>query len=162
MYGSLGEAFMSYGQLHGQSGPESVNWIDGGERYSFTSQDKIYGMDPKTLKEDVILNARSLKFPGTDKAFDYESFQWSHDSKHIVFKTNTRHIFRRSDISDYYIYDITTKELKQAAKDARSAVLSPDGSMVGMERNGNMFSYSFAAAKEQQLTNDSNQRERHF
>ncbi|MCL5020564.1 MAG: S9 family peptidase, partial [Bacteroidetes bacterium] len=34
------------------------------------------------------------------------------------------------------------------------AELSPDGSMVGYERDGNMFVYNFAAKKETQLTND--------
>jgi len=76
-------------------------------------------------------------------------------AKHLVFKTNTRHIFRRSAISDYFDYDVDSKQLKQAAKDARSAELSPDGTKVGMERNGNMFVYDFAGGKEQQLTSDS-------
>ena len=43
--------------------------------------------------------------------------------------------------------------MKVAAKDARTAELSPDGSMVGYERNGNMFIYDFASKKETQLTN---------
>src|SRR6185437_10316666 len=68
---------------------------------------------------------------------------------------NTRHIFRRSAISDYFDYDVTSKQLKQAAKDARTAELSPDGTRVGMKRGGNMFVYNFASGKEQQLTSDS-------
>jgi dipeptidyl-peptidase-4 len=153
-YNSLNEAIMSYASLHGKNGPESVNWIDNGDRYSFTAGDEIRSIDPNTLKEETIVNTKQLMFPGTNTAFDYESFQWSHDSKYIVFKTNTRHIFRRSDISDYYIFNVTGKQLKLAAKDARSAILSPDGSMVGLERNGNMYTYTFATAKERQLTAD--------
>ena len=95
-----------------------------------------------------------MTFPGSADTFKYESFQWSRDSKHIVFKTNTKQIFRRSGVLDFYLYDIANKQLKQAVKGARTAELSPDGSMVGMERGGNMYVYNFAAGKEQQLTND--------
>ncbi|CAN5278499.1 S9 family peptidase [soil metagenome] len=153
-YKDLTEAFSSGGKLSGNPGPQSVNWTNGGKKYSFIKNDEVYSMDPATLKEDLVFSNKGLNFPGTTKAFEYESFQWSKDAQHLVFKTNTRHIFRRSAISDYYIYDIGTKELKVAAKDARSAELSPDGSKVGMERGGNMYVYSFVNAKEQQLTND--------
>jgi dipeptidyl-peptidase-4 len=154
-YSSLENAISAGDKLRGNRGPRSLNWIKGGNQYSFIANDEIHTLDPKTLKEDTVFNSKGVTFPGSDKPFEYESFQWSHDSKHIVFKTNTRHIFRRSEVSDYYNYDVESKQLKQAAKEARSAELSPDGSMVGMERNGNMYVYNFASGKNTQLTNDS-------
>jgi len=154
-YTSLTQALQSGGALYGNPGPQSVNWTNEGNKYSYTSNDEIRSMDPKTLQDELIFTAKGITFPGSDKPFEYESFQWSHDSKHLVFKTNTRHIFRRSAISDYFDYDVTSKQLKQAAKDARTAELSPDGTRVGMERGGNMFVYNFASGKEQQLTSDS-------
>jgi dipeptidyl-peptidase-4 len=153
-YNNLSDALFT-SDLRGKSGPASVNWINGGDEYSFTVNEEIHSFNPRTLKEDLVFNGKGITFPGSATPFNYESFQWSHDSKHIVFKTNTRHIFRHSEISDYYNYDTGSKQLKQAAKDARSAELSPDGSMVGMERNGNMYVYNFASAKELQLTKDS-------
>ncbi|GAC1551971.1 MAG: S9 family peptidase [Mucilaginibacter sp.] len=153
-YTSLAEALRSGGNLSGNPGPQSVNWINGGNKYSYTENDEIHSMDPQTLKDELIFNNKGLNFPASEKAFSYESFQWSHDSKHLVFKTNFRPIYRQSGIADYYIYDLSSKQLKQAAKDARTAELSPDGSKVGMERNGNMFVYNFVTGKEQQLTHD--------
>ncbi|TWJ04570.1 dipeptidyl-peptidase-4 [Mucilaginibacter frigoritolerans] len=154
-YGSLAEALRSAGNLYGSQGPQSVNWTNGGNKYSYTNNDEIHSMDPKTLNDELIFKNQGLTFPGSAKGFEYESFQWSHDSKHLVFKTNLRKIYRRSGISDYYIYDLDSKQLKQAAKDARSAELSPDGSKVGIERGGNMFTYDFATGQEKQLTGDS-------
>ncbi|HEY4326014.1 MAG TPA: S9 family peptidase [Mucilaginibacter sp.] len=154
-YSSLEEALQSGRSLYGNQGPQSVNWTNGGNKYSYINNEEIRSMDPQTLKDELIFKNQGLNFPGTTTAFNYESFQWSHDSKHLVFKTNFRPIYRRSGVSDYYIYDLENKQLKQAAKDARSAALSPDGSKVGMERNGNMFVYNFATGKEQQLTSDS-------
>ena len=154
-YGSLTEALRASGSLRGKAGPQSVNWIQGGDQYSFIAGSEIHSLDVKTLEEKTVFENGKLRYPGTERPFSYESFQWSQDSRHLVFKTNFRHIYRRSGISDYYIYDVESKQLQQAARDARSAQLSPDGSMVGIERNGNMYVYNFSAAKEQQLTDDS-------
>lgn len=153
-YTSLSDAMAQGRKLHGRSGPQSVNWINGGNQYSFLANGAINIKNPATLKETEIFNAKNVTYPGTSTPFSYESFQWSHDSKHLVFQTNFRRKYRRSGISDYYIYDLDGKQLKEAAKNARSAELSPDGSMVGIERDGNMFVYNFATGKEQQLTDD--------
>ena len=153
-YTDLSDALRTGFSLYGSQGPESVNWTNGGDKYSFTANGEIRMMDPQTLKDELVFTAKGVTFPGSDKAFDYESFEWSRDSKHLVFKTNVRRIYRRSGIADYYIYDVAGKQLIQAAKDARTAELSPDGQKVGMERDGNMFVYDFAAGKEKQLTMD--------
>lgn len=152
-YSSLAEALQA--PLRGNSGPRSVNWIDGGDQYSFEEGTEIRTMDPKTLEEKTVFSSNGIDLPGTSTPFKYESFQWSQDSKHLVFRTNFRHIYRNSGISDYYVYDIADRGLHPAAKDARSAELSPDGSRVGIERNGNLFVYDLASGKERQLTDDS-------
>jgi len=153
-YTDLADALRTGFSLYGSQGPESVNWTNAGEQYSFTGNEGIRMMDPKTGKDAQLFSTKGMTFPGSRKEFAYESFQWSKDSKHLVFKSNFRPIYRRSGIADYYIYDIAGKQLKQAAKDARTAELSPDGTKVGMERGGNMFVYNFATAKETQLTAD--------
>jgi dipeptidyl-peptidase 4 len=155
-FSSLGEALQtSYLTLRGKQGPQNVNWIQGGSQYSFIADSEIHTFDPKTLGEHTVFTNAGMSFPGTGTAFAYESFQWSHDSKHLVFQSNFRHIYRNSGISDYYIYDVDGKQLRQAAKDARSAELSPDGGSVGIERSGNLFVYDFAGGSERRLTNDS-------
>ncbi len=159
-YHNMEQAYLSSGILSGMPGPQSINWINDGNEFSYTTvnqktgQEEIRSYDPKTKKDELILNADKLTYPGTDKSFTYRSFQWAKDSKHLVFETNFHKIYRRSGTSDYYIYSIADSSLKLAARQARTAELSPDGSMMGYERNGNMFVYSFASKQETQLTND--------
>ncbi len=154
------EAMQATRELFGKAGPGSLNWIDNGNLYSYittndsTKREEIRSFDPKTGRDQLVFDADGLKFPDTAQAFSYRSFQWAHDSKHIMFETHFRKIYRRSGISDYYVYSLADKSLKVAAKNARTAELSPDGSMVGYERGGNMFVYDFATKKETQLTND--------
>ncbi len=159
-YKNVQEAISAYGELAGHSGPRSLNWIDGGNRYSYTTtndstkREEIRSFDPSTGKDELIFDAGGMTFPDTAAPFTYRSFQWAHDSKHILFESNFRKIYRRSGISDYYVYSLADKSLKVAAKNARTAELSPDGSMVGYERGGNLFVYDFATKSEAQLTND--------
>ncbi len=157
---NIQEVMMAGGQLAGKSGPRSVNWIENGSRYSYltindsTKKEEIRAFNPKTQKDELIFDAKGMMFPDTTEAFSYRSFEWAHDSKHILFDTRFKRIYRRSGISDFYIYSLADKELKVAAKGAMTAELSPDGSMVGYEKNENMFIYDFASKSETQLTND--------
>ncbi|RRB02242.1 S9 family peptidase [Larkinella rosea] len=151
---NLQQALAATGQLTGSQGPASVNWIDGGTRFSFIDKGVIKSYSPKEQREEVIFDGSKLTFPGTAQAFAYESFQWSKDSKNLLFQTNFRPVWRRSGISDYYVYSVADKGLKLVAKDAQTAELSPDGSKIGYERDGNLFVFDFASQQESQLTND--------
>ena len=152
---TLQQAVFSGGQLAGSQGPRSVNWIDGGTKFSFIDgQNVIKTLSPKDQKEEVVFDGSNVKFPGTDKPFAYGSFQWSKDSKNILFQSNFRPVYRRSGISDYYVYSVADKSLKLVAKNAQTAELSPDGQKIGYERGGNLFVFDFATQQETQLTDD--------
>ena len=154
-YASLQQALFAGGQLAGSQGPRSVNWIDNGTKFSYLdAQGVIKSFSPADQREAVVFDGRQLKFPGTEQPFQYESFQWTKDSRNIVFQSNFRPVWRRSGLSDYYVYSLADKSLKQVVKDAQTAELSPDGKRVGYERGGNLYVYDFATAKETQLTSD--------
>lgn len=157
-YSSVKEALQSSSKLRGSSGPRNVNWIDGGDRYSYmeynsdTESTEIRAYDPSTQEDVLIFNNKEYSFPESDSTFEYSSFQWSKDSKYIVFRSNFRPVYRRSGISDYYLYSIEDDELQLLVKDARTAELSPDGSKIGYEREGDLFVYDLATEEDKQLT----------
>ncbi|MEX2395950.1 MAG: S9 family peptidase [Balneolales bacterium] len=159
-FNSLEDALLSGGQLRGASGPQSVNWIDDGDRYSYltrntqTDRQEIRSFDPETLDDQLIFDGQGITFPGTDDPFTYNSFQWADDSRHLLFQSNFRPIYRHSGISDFYFYSLEDQSLQPIVVNAGSAELSPDGSKVGFERGGNIFTYSFDTGEETQLTND--------
>ena len=154
-YATLQQALAATGQLSGSTGPRSVNWVEGGSKFSYIDgQRVIKTLSPKDQTEIVVFDGSQVKFPGTDKAFTYSSFQWSKDSKNIVFQTNFRPVYRRSGVSDYYVYSVADKSLKLVAKDAQTAELAPDGSKIGYERGGNLFTFEFGTQRETQFTND--------
>ena len=131
-YTTLQQALSATGQLSGSAGPRSVNWIENGSKFSYIDGQRIIKtLSPKDQTETVVFDGSQLIFPDTDKPFAYGSFQWSKDSKNILFQTNFRPVYRRSGVSDYYVCAVADKSLKLVAKDAQTAELSPDGSKIG-------------------------------
>ncbi|HLP10600.1 MAG TPA: S9 family peptidase [Flavobacteriales bacterium] len=154
-YANLQEALGAQSSLSGGNGPASVNWIEGGKRYSYKNNDgSIYLYDPASKKDELIFDATKVTFPASEKLFDYETFEWSNDFKFLVFRTNVRQVWRNSGYADYYLYSIATKKLELVARDAYTAQLSPDGTKIGFEREGNLFVTELANKKEKQLTSD--------
>ena len=158
------DALLSAGQLIGETGPQSVNWIDGGERFSYIEQrpngdQVIKAYDPATQQETLIFDAANEVFPDSGTRFTYQSFQWSQDSKYLLFQTNFRPVWRNSGMADYYYYSVADGTLQLVVKDARTAQVSPNGQQVAFERNGNLFAFDFATQQETQLTSDANEAE---
>lgn len=157
-FASLQESMRAGGALAGGSGPRNVNWIDGGRRYSYIARsdsgESIRLTDPATGLDSLLFRAEGFTFPGTTEAFEYESFQWARDSRHLVFQTHFQPLYRRSGTSDYYVYALADRSLTLGARGARTAELSPDGAMMGYERDGDLFTYDLAAVEETRLTDD--------
>lgn len=162
-FASLDEALRSGGILAGRSGPIDVNWIDNGKRFSYIDRDPntgrpiIRALDVTTGHDTTLFTGDGLTLPGTSQPFAYDSFQWAHDSKHLLFRTNAKQIFRRSATADYYMYTLATRQLTLAAQNARTAELSPDGAFVGYERDGDMYVANLATGQERRLTNDASE-----
>jgi len=154
----LQDVFTVSRALSGKSGPQNVVWIEGGRRFSFTQRDssgsEIRAMDPATGKDTLLFTTHGLTFPGTTEAFEYRTFQWAHDSRHLVFQTHFKGIYRNSGTADYYVYNLTDHALQLAASGARTAELSPDGATLGYERDGDLFVYDLARHQETRLTDD--------
>jgi len=144
-FASLDEALAAGSALSGRNGPRSLNWIDGGNRFSFidrdprTNHDVIRTYDPVSGRDTVLFTGEGLKFPGTQQEFSYDEFQWAQDSKHLVFQSNFQQIYRRSGVSDFYIYSVADHSLQLATRGARTGELSPNGARLGYEKGGNMY-----------------------
>ena len=157
-FASLDEAMGAGAALSGRGAPAGLIWIEGGARYSYavrgTTGSVIHGFDPATSKDTVLFTGDGLKFPASDKPFTYQSFQWARDFKHLVFQANFQPLYRRSGVSDYFVYSLADKSLKLAATGARTGELSPDGTMLGVERGGDMYVEDLATHAEKRLTSD--------
>ena len=162
-FASMDEALQASAILYGRQGPRDVNWIEGGKRYSYIDRDArtgspvIRAFDPATGADALLFAGAGLTLPGTNQPFAYDSFEWAQDSKHLVFQSNFQPIFRRSGISDFYIYSLGDHSMQLATKGARTGELSPNGAMLGFERDGDIYVTTLATHQEKRLTNDASE-----
>ncbi|MEP6691078.1 MAG: S9 family peptidase, partial [Gemmatimonadaceae bacterium] len=124
------------------------------DRDAKSGKTSIRATDPASGRDTLLFSADGLVFPGTTTAFNYQTYQWARDSRHLVFQTNFKPVYRRSGTSDYYVYSLADKKLQLATQGARSAELSPDGARLGFERDGDMYVADLAQRKETRLTSD--------
>ncbi len=163
-YSNLRDALTSGGQLSGSNGPSNVIWIDGGDRYSYSTTNpdtrtpEIRVYDPETDTDELIFSAADHTFPDSDDTFRYRSFQWSKDFRFLVFQTNFNPVYRFSGVSDYYYYSIEDETFQLVAEDAYTAELSPDGQKIAYERGGNLYAYDLNKEVETQLTFDAEEK----
>ncbi|MBV9880091.1 MAG: S9 family peptidase [Gemmatirosa sp.] len=159
-FSSLAEAQQAGGALAGRGGPRRVVWLDGGNRFSFigtngqTRRPELRTYDPVSGRDTLLFTSDGLTLPGSTQPFTYQSFQFSRDFKNLVFQSNFQPIYRRSGISDFYVYSLSPKSLQLAGKGARTAELSPDGMLLGEERGGDMYVVDLATKRETRLTQD--------
>jgi dipeptidyl-peptidase-4 len=155
---SVEEALGLTGQLMGRGGPAGLNWIDGGRRFSYTATDpqtrgsEVRAFDPASRADELLFDPRALVAPGTSQPLRYSSFEWTADSRHVLFQADFRPIYRYSGIADFYVYTVADQAMVLAADDARTAELSPDGALLGYERGGDLFVYDMDAGRERGLT----------
>jgi dipeptidyl-peptidase 4 len=154
--GSVAEALAISGRLAGGSGPASVNWIDGGARFSYTvrtpTQHEVRVQDPAAVTDQLLFDPRRLTLFGETDPLQYRSFQFGQDSRHLLFQANFRPIYRHSGIADFYLYSLEAETLRLVARDARTAELSPGGERLGFERGGNLYVVDLDTGVERQLT----------
>src|SRR5882762_11124518 len=162
-FANMDEAMQAGAILSGRQGPRNVNWIEGGMRFSYTDRDArtgtpvIRAYDPATGKDTDLFTTSGLTFPGTTQPFSYDAFEWAQDSRHLVFQSNFQPIYRRSGISDFYIYSLADRSMQLATKGARTGELSPNGATLGFERDGDIYVTNLSTHQEKRLTHDASE-----
>lgn len=147
--------------LHGHSGPRNLEWINGGNLYSYITKNdsgntEIRSYNPETEEDNLIFSTAGIMFPGTTDEFNFSSYQWSKDLNYLGFNTNPDHSERHFPKADYYFYSINDRNVNLIAKHAGSAKLSPDSKFAGYEKDGNVFIYNINSNSVTRLTDDAN------
>jgi len=91
------------------------------------------GKQGKTLFDNAI-----QKFSGKD--LTVESYVFSKDEKKMLLFTEGEHIYRRSELSRVFVYDIQSGSIQLLDYDkVLHATFSPDGSKVAFVKNNNLY-----------------------
>ena len=119
------------------------------DRTTRTQQVDLY--DFATLKKvATLIDTKNFK----SLADGIDSYTFSNDEKQMLIANATTPIFRHSFTADYYLYNLTTKELTKILERVQEPTFSPDGTKVAFARENNLFVYDIASKEITQVTSD--------
>ena len=138
-------------------GMQALHSMNNGKEYSVLNFDRtkrtasidIY--DYKTLeKVKTLVNSSELE--NIQAFFDYS---FSKDESKILLTTQSKPVFRRSTLGEYYIYDTNSKALTKLSDNlVQEPTFSPDGSKVAYGFQNNLYVKDLATGEARQFTFD--------
>lgn len=118
-----------------------INPLQGTDQYAQISQDgkKIVQYSFKTGKQTAVLFDVAHTQDETIDSFD--GYIMSPDGKHILIRTETQMIYRRSYKAVFYIYTVQSRKLERLSDGGpqEMPIWSPDGTKVAFMRDNNIF-----------------------
>ncbi|RYE20328.1 MAG: S9 family peptidase, partial [Sphingobacteriaceae bacterium] len=138
----------------------STKWTKDGNNYLQVQNSSIVQTainDPS--KQITLIDAQLLTPKGKTEPIKIRSFSFSEDGKKVLIYTNSKKVWRYDTRGDYWLADLSTKNLKQigVARPVSSlmfAKLSPDASKVAYVSEHNIFSEDLVSGKVTKLTSD--------
>ena len=116
-----------------------------------TTSQQIDLFDYATLRKvATLIDTKNFK----SLADGIDSYTFSNDEKQMLIANATTPIFRHSFTADYYLYNLTTKELTKILERVQEPTFSPDGTKVAFARENNLFVYDIASKEITQVTTD--------
>lgn len=102
------------------------------------------------IKEETILastNLIGIKY--------FEDYTFSDDESKIIIGKDTERVFRHSEIGDYYVYDIASKNLDRITDfKIQEPTFSPDGKKIAFAYQNNLYVKDLILSKTTQITFD--------
>lgn len=118
-----------------------INPLQGTDQYAQISQDgkKIVQYSFKTGKQTAVLFDVAHTQGETIDSFD--GYIMSPDGKHILIRTETQMIYRRSYKAVFFIYTVQSRKLERLSDGGpqEMPIWSPDGTKVAFMRDNNIF-----------------------
>ncbi len=138
-------------------GMQALHSMDNGKQYSvlnFDRQNKTATIDIydyKTLGKVKTL-VSSTDIAEIQGFFDYS---FSDDESKVILTTDSKPVFRRSTLGEFYIYDIASKKVTKVSDDlVQEPTLSPDGTKIAYGFENNLYVKDLASGKVEQITSD--------
>jgi len=84
-----------------------------------------------------------------------DSYTFNSKENIILLACESEQIFRHSFVADYYLYDISSKQLTKLFDfKVQEPTFSPDGNQIAYAKDNNLFVYNLQAKTSKQITTD--------
>lgn len=149
-----------------EKGAATGEWLEGGTGYT-TLEDGAEGRsgkdivwhDPATGRTEVLVASTLLIPSGKSQPLSIENYTFSTNRARLLVFTESRKVWRRNTRGDYWVLDISSRELKKLGGDAAPsslmfATFSPDGTSVAYVREHNIYVQDLVDYRIKPLTQD--------
>ncbi|WP_205461855.1 S9 family peptidase [Mangrovibacterium lignilyticum] len=144
----------------------TINWVANGNAYVITEmngkhQSELVKYETASGKKSVLLSAADLTPEGATYPIGMSNFSMSDDESKILIFTNTKRVWRSNTKGDYWVFDLTTRKLKQLgagfpASSLMFAKFSEDNRSVAYVVDFNLYVEDFTSGKTTKITTDGN------
>ncbi len=149
-----------------QDSEREIQWIDNGESYvtieksiTIPNADELIRYTSSNMDKEVFVPAEALM---TDSgSLEIQSFSLSPDGKKVLIFNNSSRVWRSFTKGDYWVYDLSKKQLKQIGKEFSPSSLmfakfSYDNQYVAYVHQFNIYKENYTTGKLEQLTTKGN------
>jgi dipeptidyl-peptidase-4 len=114
-------------------------------------------IDPASGRREVLVAARHLVPRGATAPLRIEGYAWSPDESQVLIYTNSKRVWRRNTRGDYWVFDLSSRELHKLGGRAAPSTLmfarfSPDGRKVAYVRDRDLYVEEIGTRKIMRLT----------
>lgn len=145
-----GGAFRAEGMEELQSLKNSNQYtVLNSDRASRSMQIDLY--DYATLqKVSTLIDTKNHK-----NLLSIDSYTFNSKENSILIASASESIFRHSFVADYYLYDISSKQLTKLFDfKIQEPTFSPDGTQIAYAKDNNLFVYNLQTKSSKQITSD--------
>ncbi len=147
-----------------------ARWVEDGSGYTTleTSDGPAGGRDivrydAATGARSVLVAAERLIPPGESGPLSISDYRWSKDGSKLLVFTNTRRVWRAHTRGDYWVLDLTSRELRKLGGEVPAstlmfATLAPDGLRVAYVRDNDLYVEELRGGGIVRLTDDGSDR----
>ncbi len=105
---------------------------------------QLVAHDPASGKSEVLVPDHWLIPAGENRPLAVEGYEFSDDGSRLLIYTNSKRVWRANSRGDYWLLDLSTRELKKLGGDIPPstmmfATFSPDGKRVAYVHKNNLY-----------------------
>ena len=140
---------------------QSIIWATDGNSYYSVENNNIMVTKLLESKNSISSQKEIYISKATLNNLPIQSFSFSTDFNKLLIFTNTKKVWRYNTKGDYWLYDISTKKIKQLGKSLPAsslmfAKISPNGNNIAYVSNYNLYSENIETNAIKPLTTDGN------
>ncbi len=142
---------------------KDIYWSADGNSYYQQEEGNIVQYTLPQNSKTVLVKKENLVPAGKTIPLPVKSFKFSDNRQQLLIYTNTKKVWRLDTRGDYWIYDLATKQLKQAGKERPGSSLmfakfSPDGTKIAYVSEYNLYVEDIATGTAKAITTNGNRK----